>query len=87
MGKITHEYVTKYEVGDVVVFEKHDLLQVGIIEGYYVSDNIFWFNIRISGTQVYTYSNGGDVQEESIIGVLTGEMREKCLWQIGVSRK
>lgn len=57
------------------------------MKGYYVSNNIFWFNIRVSGTQVYTCSNGDDVHEEDIKGVLTNELREKCLRQIGVSRK
>lgn len=43
MGKIIKEYETKYNVGDVVIFNKIGFLQVGVIEGYYVEDNIFWF--------------------------------------------
>ena len=43
MGKVIKEYETEYEVGDVVIFEKHGL-EVGIIDGYYVEDNCFWFN-------------------------------------------
>ena len=36
MGKIIQEFETEYDVGDVVIFENDNLLQVGIVEGYYV---------------------------------------------------
>lgn len=84
MGKIIKEYETKYEVGDVVIFYK-DGLHVGIVEGYYVENNIFWFNIRISPTIVYTYTNHGDIGEYDILGkvkdVLGNECRSKIVNQ------
>lgn len=79
MGKVIHEYETQYEVGDVVIFEKNDRLEVGTIEGYYVEDSIFWFNIRVSSTMVYTYSNKGDIQECDIIGKVDEKLKENCL--------
>lgn len=78
MGTIVQKYETKYNVGDVVIFEKHNKLEVGIIEGYYVEDHIFWFNIRTSSTNVYTYSNKGDIMEGDIIGKLEGDFAMKC---------
>lgn len=81
MGKVIQEFETEYEVGDVVIFEKHGL-EVGIIEGYYVEDNLFWFNIRVSPTMVYTYSNQGDVGEFDIICKLTEDRRDRCLKKI-----
>ena len=77
MGKVIQEFETLYEVGAVVVF-KRDGIQVGIIEGYYVEDNCFWFNIRISLKYVYTYTNGGDIGEFDIVGKLEGEIKENC---------
>lgn len=81
MAKVIQEFETKYEVGDVVIFDK-DGLQVGIIEGYYVENNCFWFNIRISPTMVYTYTNDGDIGEHDIIGKVEGELKESCLKRI-----
>lgn len=78
MGKIIMEFETEYNVGDVVIFEKNDKLQVGIIEGYYMDCDTFWFNIRISTDYVYTYSNGGDIAEYDIVGKLDGILKEKC---------
>ena len=85
MGKIIRECETKYEVGDVIVFRKDSTLLVGIIEGYYVDwncDQSFWFNVRINNKKVYTYSNGGDIAEWDIIGVIEGEMKEDILKKI-----
>lgn len=79
MGTIIKEYTTEYEVGDVVIFEKNNSLQVGIIEGYYVDDNVFWFNIRISAKFVYTYTNHGDIGEHDIIGKVSDELKEVCM--------
>ena len=79
MAKVIKEYETEYEVGDVVIFEKDDCLMIGVIEGYYVNDGNFWFNIRISPKYVYTYSNGGDIAEWDILGVVNNELKEKCL--------
>lgn len=84
MGKIITEYETKYNVGDVVVFEKNGTLEVGVIEGYYVEDHVFWFNIRISPTIVYTYTNGGDIGEHDIIGKIESELRDECCRVIGI---
>lgn len=76
MGKIVQEFETKYDVGNVVVFEKNNQLNVGIIEGYYEEDGCIWYNIRISSKFVYTYSNGGDIAEWDIVGKLEGEFIE-----------
>lgn len=67
MGKITITYNSKYDVGDIVVFKKDRMLLVGIIDGYYVEDNLIWYNIRINNNRVFTYSNGGDISEEDIV--------------------
>ena len=39
MGKIVFE--SKYEVGDVVAFEKDDRGLIGIVEGHYVDNGEF----------------------------------------------
>ena len=82
MAKIIREYETDYNVGDVVIFKKNHALHVGIIEGYYVDDDNFWFNIRITPNFVYTYSNGGDIAEREIMGVVDGDLKEKCFREI-----
>ena len=78
MAKVIREYETQYEVGNVVIFKKNNVLHVGIIEGYYVEDNTFWFNIRITPDFVYTYTNGGDIGEWDIIGIIHDSLKEKC---------
>lgn len=78
MGKIIKEYETEYNVGDVVIFKRNDAVLVGIVEGYYLDNNNFWFNIRITPNFVYTYSNGGDVAEWDILAVVNGDARDKC---------
>ena len=82
MGKIVVEFETDYNAGDVVIFEKNNRLMVGIIEGYYMEDNIFWFNIRVSSRYVYTYSNGGDIMESDIIGRVSKDLKEELIRQI-----
>ena len=82
MGKIVVEFETDYNAGDVVIFEKNNRLMVGIVEGYYMEDNIFWFNIRVSSTYVYTYSNGGDIMESNIIGRVSEDLKEELIRQI-----
>ena len=82
MGKIVVEFETDYNAGDVVIFEKNDRLMVGIVEGYYMEDNIFWFNIRVSSRYVYTYSNGGDIMESDIIGRVSEDLKEELIRQI-----
>lgn len=82
MGKIIKEYETPYDVGDVVIFEKNEKLEVGIIEGYYVEDSNFYFNIRISSSYVYSYSNGGDIGEYHIIGKVEGDLNMECKEEI-----
>ena len=74
MGKIVFE--SKYEVGDVVAFEKDDRGLIGIVEGYYVDNDEFWYNIRIKKKKNNTYSNGGDVREKSILFKLTDEQAD-----------
>ena len=82
MGKIVIEFETDYNAGDVVIFEKNNRLMVGIVEGYYMEDNIFWFNIRVSSKYVYTYSNGGDIMESDIIGRVSEDLKEELIRQI-----
>ena len=81
MSKVIQKFETKYEKVDVVIFEK-DGLKVWIIEGYYVDDGTFWFNIRISSSMVYTYSNKGDIGEYDIIGKVDGILKERCAEEI-----
>ena len=73
---------TDYNAGDVVIFEKNNRLMVGVIEGYYMEDDIFWFNIRVSSRYVYTYSNGGDIMESDIIGRVSEDLKEELIRQI-----
>lgn len=82
MGKIVVEFETDYNAGDVVIFEKNDRLMVGIIEGYYVDDHIFWFNIKVSPRYTYAYSNGGDIGEHDIIGRVSEDLKEECIRHI-----
>ena len=82
MGKIVVEFETNYNVGDVVIFEKNDRLMVGIVEGYYMEDDIFWFNIRVSSRYVYTYTNGSDISESDIIGRVSEDLKEELIRQI-----
>ena len=82
MGKIVVEFETDYNAGDVVIFEKNDRLMVGIVEGYSIEDDIFWFNIRVSSRYVYTYSNGGDIMESNIIGRVSEDLKEELIRQI-----
>lgn len=76
MGKITMEINTNYDRGDIVIFEKDGMLVCGIIEGYYVdygAGRSIWYNMRTSKNNVFTYSNGGDIAEWSIIGKINSE--------------
>ena len=85
MGKIVEEYTSKYDVGDVVIFKTKDCLLLGIIEGYYIDhncDNSFWYNIRTNETNVYTYSNKGDIVEWDIIGKIEGVLKDECFAEI-----
>ena len=82
MGKVVVEFETDYNAGDVVIFEKNNRLMVGIIEGYYMENDIFWFNIRVSSKYVYTYSNGGDIMESNIIGRVSEDLKEELIRQI-----
>ena len=82
MGKVVVEFETDYNAGDVVIFEKNNRLMVGIVEGYYMEDNIFWFNIRVSSRYVYTYSNGGDIMESDIVGRVGEDLKEELIRQI-----
>ena len=82
MGKIVVEFETDYNAGDVVIFEKNNRLLVGIVEGYYTENDIFWFNIRVSSRYVYTYSNGRDIMESDIIGRVSEDLKEELIRQI-----
>ena len=50
MAKVTIEYESKYDNGDVVIFKapNNKYIYVGIIEGYTIDDRVFRFNIRTS---------------------------------------
>jgi len=78
MGKIIQEFTTKYDVGDIVIFQKGRNILCGIIEGYYVEDDYFYFNIRLWKDNVLTYSNGGDVGEYDIIGKVENDLADSC---------
>ena len=78
MAKITYEYETKYNAGDVVIFKNNDRLEVGIIEGYWYDCYTFWYNVRISSQMVYTYSNKGDIAEYDIVGKLEDILMVDC---------
>lgn len=82
MAKVIREYETEYNVGDVIIFKKFNVLNVGIIEGYYVDDGNFWFNVRTTPDFVYTYSNGGDIAEWDIVGSIDGDLKEECFREI-----
>jgi hypothetical protein len=82
MCTIINGFNIQYDVGDVVIFEKNGNLQVGIVEGFYIDDDIFWFNIRVSQRLVYTYSNGGDIGEHNIIGKVEDKVKDKCIRHI-----
>lgn len=77
MGRVSIEFETEYNVGDYVAFLKDGVILVGRIEGYYVEDGCFWFNIRLNSNFVYTYSNHGDIAEFDILFKLTSEQIEK----------
>lgn len=74
MGKIV--FKSKYEVGNVIAFEKNNRGLIGIVEGYYVDNGEFWYNIRLNNRYVLTYSNGGDVSESSILFKLNDEQAD-----------
>lgn len=79
MAKVTVEFETEYNVGDVVLFERYKQVIAGIIEGFYVdasAGNSIWFNMRIASECVLTYSNGGDVAEWKILCKLDGATAE-----------
>lgn len=78
MAKVVLEYESRFDVGDVVIFEKDNELKVGVIEGFYIEDGIFWYNIRISPTMVYTYSNKGDIQECHIMCKIESGDGRRC---------
>ena len=85
MGKIIEEYTSKYDVGDVVIFKTGKCLLLGIIEGYYIDhncDNSFWYDIRTNSTNVYTYSNKGDIVEWDIVGKLDKDLKDECYNEI-----
>ncbi len=79
VGKIIETIETEYDRGDLVLFQKNGF-EAGIIEGMYVDHSAgcsVWYNIRTSKTNVYTYTNGGDIAEWDIIGKIEGALGEK----------
>ena len=73
MATITTVVETKYNRGDIVIFQALNHLLVGVIEGFYVDNsagNSVWYNIRVNHKDVFCYSNHGDIAEHNIIGVI-----------------
>lgn len=73
MPKISIDVETWYDRGDVVVFNYHDKLMVGVITSYYVDHDAgrsIWYNISISKDTTLNYTNGGDIAEFDILGKL-----------------
>lgn len=71
MGKISMEFETMYEKGDIVTFEHNGILEVGVIVGYYVDQSAgcsLWYDIAVNKKKVYTYMTEGDISESQIIG-------------------
>lgn len=82
MGSVTYTIESLYDVGDIVIFHRFGHLIVGIIEGFYPDrscDDSIWYDIRINGKDVFTYSNGGDIAEWDIVGKITDpKLLEEC---------
>lgn len=77
MRKITLNFETKYDVGNIVAFEKDDRFLIGVVIGYYYSDNSIWYNIQVDKDYIFTYLNGGDIYEEAIMFKLTHEQADE----------
>lgn len=73
MGKISLNFETKFDVGDIVAFEKDKRFLIGVVIGYYYSDTVIWYNIQVDKNYIFTYMNGGDIHEEAILFKLTTE--------------
>jgi hypothetical protein len=70
---------SEYKAGDLVLFRKEGL-RIGLIEGYYKDDQVYWYNIRTSKTFIYTYTNKGDIGEFDIISKIDDPaLKEPCL--------
>ena len=80
MAKVKITIESNYNIGDIVIFKvpADNALAVGTIEGYYSEDNCIWYNIRISPKYVFTYSNGGDIPEFNIVGIIPDELKSEC---------
>lgn len=77
MGKLSYEIETRYEKGDVVVFEKGKMLMVGVITGYSLDQsagNSIWYDIAVGNSRVYTYMNGGDIAEFDILAKVSDNL-------------
>ena len=81
MGKIIQAFTTKYEAGDVVIFQRDRKILCGIIEGHYVVDDYLYFNIRLWKDNVLTYSNGGAAANTTLSG------RSKMVWLIRAGKE
>ena len=93
MGLIIEKYETKYDAGDVVIFNNNDngknhRLFIGIIVGFYIdhnADDSIWYNIKVNKDLVYCYGCMGDVAEWDIVDKITDqEIIDKCNKIIGV---
>lgn len=58
-----------FQKGDLIVFNKNNILMCGIIVGYYKEDNCYWYNITCGAQHgtIFTYRNGGDIGEFDIL--------------------
>ena len=71
MATIKHEIETLYDRGDVVVFDHHGILRVGIISGFYADADAgmsIWYDIAVNKDQTLDYVHGGDIAEFNILG-------------------
>lgn len=74
MATLSYDIETKYEKGDVVVFERSGVLQVGVITGYSVDSTAgfsVWYDIAVNHQKIYTYINGGDIGEHEIVAKIS----------------
>lgn len=70
MAKIKWEFETLYDIGDVVIFNYHNITRIGIIQSFYLDDQVVWYNI-LSDNFLCCYSQGGDIAEFDILGKIT----------------
>ncbi len=76
MAKITIEYESLYDKGDVVLFHNNrdkDSIFVGIVRRFYIDDGTIWYDIQYTKDKVYDYNHFGDIGEYDIVGKIECE--------------